>query len=68
MARRKRTPLDALDNAIGRALILDRYSRHNRGTRPGQVILEMPAEDRELLKKLTSEELCKRRVDAHWLL
>ena len=58
----KRTPIDALENAIGRALILARYSKHNRDTKPGQVILEASAGDRELLKKLASDDVAKLRV------
>jgi hypothetical protein len=53
-----RTPIDALESALGRATLLDRY----RHARPGRVILEMSASDRELLKQLTSEDVAKHRV------
>ena len=54
------TPMDALRNAIGRSQWLDRY-RHDK--RPGGVILDMPSKLREQLKKLTSDETTKERID-----
>jgi len=52
-----KTPLEALECAISRAWLLDRYKRGLPHTKPGDVINEMPAEYRRLLRELRSEDM-----------
>lgn len=52
-------PLEALDKAIFRGYFHDYISK-----KPGAVIEKLPAQDREALSKLTSDDLATLRPDA----
>jgi len=58
-----KTPIEVLQSAIARSIWVDKYSRFNHNRKPGEVILDMSREDREILKKLRSEDLSKIRPD-----
>lgn len=47
-------PSEALDSAIGKALLVGRLSHYQA---PGSLIASLPAEKREALKDLKSEDI-----------
>ena len=58
------TPLEALESAITRSYLLDRYRGQSRRSRPGEVIEDLSPEHRKLLTELSSNDTLSIRPDA----
>lgn len=61
-----KNPIDAFHDLIARIIFSDRW--RNKG--PGKVVESMPAEDREALSQLKSDDIApeKARVEDYWMM
>jgi len=57
-----RTPNEALEGAIVRLIVGNRFNRRDKG-KPGEVIQSMPERERVLLRQLTSDHHLNHRFD-----